>query len=218
MGYYELAREARMQVRRGTGEDKRMWKVRLEDLGIRVGNALVEMGDLKGAARHLQTLRGHESGTEEDRSMHSRLALLYLRLGDVAAAKEHAEQSHENLAGTTTSSILPPLLSMAEGQYDAAVTEWTELRTTCSEQDNAMITQNLAVCLLYTGRLNEARKLLESLVEEGHSFHSLTFNLSTIYELCTEKARALKLDLTEKMAAQSESGAGWEKTNGDFKL
>ncbi len=64
----------------------------------------------------------------------------------------------------------------------------------------------------------QARKLLESLVEEGHSFHGLTFNLSTIYELSTEKARALKLDLTDKVAAQPESEAGWEKANVDFKL
>jgi len=155
MGYYELARAARIEVRKANGEEKTMWKARLRDLGIRVGNALVEMGDLEGAARHLKTLRGHGVETEEDRSMHSRLALIYLRIGDVAAARGYAEQSQRSQAGNTATSVLRPLLSMTEGQYDAAVEEWRELRDASSEQNTAMNTQNLAVCLLYTGRLNE---------------------------------------------------------------
>jgi hypothetical protein len=54
------------------------------------------------------------------------------------------------------------------------------------------------------------------LVEENSSFHALTFNLSTIYELCTERSRALKIGLAEKIAALPVRGG--EKANGDFKL
>ena len=64
----------------------------------------------------------------------------------------------------------------------------------------------------------QARKLLEGLVDKGNSFHALTFNLSTIYELCTEKSRSLKTGLAEKIAAQPEKGTGWERMNMDFKL
>jgi len=53
------------------------------------------------------------------------------------------------------------------------------------------------------------------LVEEGSSFHALTFNLSTIYELCTERSRALKIGLAEKIAGMGSKG---EKANADFKL
>jgi trafficking protein particle complex subunit 12 len=70
------------------------------------------------------------------------------------------------------------------------------------------------------------------LIEDGNSFHALTFNLSTIYELCTERSRALKIDLAEKVVGiqidsikaglgtegTSEWPAAWEKVNGDFKL
>jgi hypothetical protein len=63
----------------------------------------------------------------------------------------------------------------------------------------------------------QARDLLESLVQEENSFHALTFNLSTIYELCTERSRALKISLAEKVASM-EVKKGWEKVNGDFKL
>lgn len=155
MGYYELAREARGKVRKAKEEERTMWKDRLKDLGIRVGNALVEMGDLEGAARHLKTLTGHGVAEEGDQSMQSRLALLYLRIGDVAAARECAEHTLRSQTGETTISVLRQLLSMAEGEYEIAIDQWTQLRDASSDQDTAMITQNLAVCLLYTGRLSK---------------------------------------------------------------
>jgi hypothetical protein len=39
-----------------------------------------------------------------------------------------------------------------------------------------------------------------------------------MYELSTERARALKLQLAEKVASMEATPSGWEKTNGDFKL
>jgi hypothetical protein len=59
------------------------------------------------------------------------------------------------------------------------------------------------------------------MIEEGHSNHALTFNLSTIYELCTERSRSLKINLAEQVAVIQEGmgvKVGWEKVNGDFKL
>lgn len=50
------------------------------------------------------------------------------------------------------------------------------------------------------------------------SSHTLLFNLSTVYELCTEKHRNMKVKLSERVADMGESQAGWEKTNSDFKL
>lgn len=56
---------------------------------------------------------------------------------------------------------------------------------------------------------------METLIEGGNAFHALTFNLSTIYELCTERSRVLKIGLAERVA---QGQAGWEGGNGDFKL
>ncbi len=67
----------------------------------------------------------------------------------------------------------------------------------------------------------QARTILETLIDDNHSFHALTFNLSTVYELCTERSRAMKISLAEKVAEmQVKQGKkdGWEKVNGDFKL
>lgn len=151
MGYYDLAREARVEVANSTGEVRKSWKERLEDLGVRVGNALVEMGDLDGAARHLESLRLGRSSTDGDEMLRQRIALLYLRIGDVAAAKRFIGEGESG----STMDLLQPLLSMAEGRYEDAVHGWKALREAPSTSCPEMVTQNLAVCLLYTGKPTE---------------------------------------------------------------
>lgn len=143
-GYYDLARDAREQITKTEGDERRIWKERLEDLGVRVGNGLIEMGDFTGAARHFESLRRRDG--RDDVLLDGRLALLYLRLGDVAGARRYVESVKGGNA------VLKPLLSMAEGRYEDAITEWSELR---QSSDSELVTQNLAVCLVYTGRLEE---------------------------------------------------------------
>lgn len=60
--------------------------------------------------------------------------------------------------------------------------------------------------------------MLEGLVESGFSSHTLLFNLCTIYELCTDRSKALKANLAAKVAGMAASAKGWEKSNADFKL
>lgn len=151
MGYYELAREARIEVAKCTREARESWRGRLEDLGVRVGNALVEMGDLEGAARHLESLQLGRSSTAGDEMLRERIALLYLRVGDVATAKRFIGEGESG----STMDLLQPLLSMAEGRYEDAVQGWKALREAPSTLSPEMVTHNLAVCLLYTGKLNE---------------------------------------------------------------
>lgn len=136
-------------MRQGVDKAEReIWKERLADLGIRSVNALVEMGDLDAARRQLESLKG--PGTEGDIDK-LRKALLYLRIGDVGSAKEILNESSQLGEG-----ILKPLLAMAEGRYDEAAAGWRGLlEKTFNRTNESMIAQNLAVCLLYTGQLNE---------------------------------------------------------------
>ena len=69
--------------------------------------------------------------------------------------------------------------------------------------------------------------LLTALVDAGHSFHALTFNLATVYELSSERSRAKKMELAEKVAgsmivdgkSEDREGSVWaERANADFKL
>jgi trafficking protein particle complex subunit 12 len=245
MQYYMLATETRQAILAARSEGDRkevmLWTARLRDLGVRVASVLIEMGDAEAAARHLRTL-DLEPGLEsaDRRRIVGMEALVWFRVGDLRAARrciyrlrgspsvptspsveipswEHEEvQEQENDFPTK---VLSALLKTGEGEFDAAIDEWRALHDAVPEDD--MVVQNLAVCLLYTGRLAEARDMLETLLDEDGSpgaFRSLLFNLCTVYELCTERARDLKVSLTERVAQAPPTDAGWEKATVDFKL
>ncbi|EEQ27869.1 hypothetical protein McanMca71_000361 [Microsporum canis] len=213
-GLYELGLEARRHaIRPDVGlEEKEMWKARLTDLGIRVVNALVEMGDLEAARRFLASMTPPANG--DIRGLHQR-ALLHLRIGDIDSAKDL-------LSGmpSLSTSILDPLLKMAEGKFDDAVAGWNDiLKTYSGTDDEVLIKQNLAVCLLYIGNLKQSREILESLINNHSSFQSLTFNLATVYELCSENSGALKVALAERVSRHPQSEHhNWELPNSHFKI
>lgn len=155
VGYFELARDARRALaalRKAVAEDsesggatlveRQMWEERLVDLGVRVAGALVEMEDLEGAAMHLKTL-----GEGGDRMVGARRALLWLRLGDVEAARGCVVGREEG------DGVVLALGEMADGKYEDAATIWEQL----AERDggNEMYAQNLAVCMLYSGQIDE---------------------------------------------------------------
>ncbi|EEP82507.1 conserved hypothetical protein [Uncinocarpus reesii 1704] len=212
-GLYELSLEARKQILRPEigYEEKNMWKERLNDLGVRVVNTLIEMGDLEAARRSLANMN---TPLENDLAV-MRMALLHLRIGDLEAARLLLETSPRAGGG-----ILGPLLSMAEGRFADAVTEWRSLgESHLGKENETVITQNLAVCLLYIGKLNESKEILESLIGNNKSFQSLTFNLATIYELCSENSGNLKVGLTEQISKQPPSrDINWERPNANFKI
>jgi trafficking protein particle complex subunit 12 len=146
-GLYELAFEARKESMQPTLDDteKQVWKDRLSDLGIRTVSALVEMGDLDAARRSLRNL-----GNPEDVRNQARAVLLALRIGDLAFARQTLEHSSVLQDG-----ILNPLTAMSEGSYDEAAIKWKALLEGPVGPIKPMAVQNLAVCLLYTGQLNE---------------------------------------------------------------
>ncbi|GAB1211784.1 hypothetical protein ATERTT37_000908 [Aspergillus terreus] len=202
-GLYEIGLEARREIMRPdlTDEERRIWKERLSDLGIRSVNALIEMGDLNAARRSLASLRTPSTDTETAKL---RKALLYLLIGDLHSAKQVVGDPDE-----AENSIFPPLLSMAEGRYDDAVAGWRALLgREPKRSDESMISQNLA-----------ARQVLEELVRENNSFGSLVFNLSTVYELCSDKSPNMKAELVDVISKQPVTGhTNLDRPNADFKL
>ncbi|KAH9210192.1 hypothetical protein DL95DRAFT_371268 [Leptodontidium sp. 2 PMI_412] len=213
----------------GKGDVEReieLWECRLAELGIRVASALIEMEDLEGATRFLSTLKADPRNPSR---LSIQKALLWLCIGDVEAARACVVQRGEGqIRNTSERNVILALAAMADSEFERAVEIWRTLiegnandeeeEEGEEEGEKAMWRQNLGVCYLYLGRMDEARTLLESLITTSHSFHALTFNLSTIYELCTERSRALKIGLAERVAGLQEGGGGWEKVNGDFKL
>lgn len=241
MSYYELAREARVRIAAALAmhdnSARELWKARLSELGIQVAGALIEMDDMAGAAAHLSNLSSSSSSPSTTTTLASRRidmarALLWLQLGDVDEARAamgsgavqaggdidspFASKNSSN-SGDLAPRVVSALCDMADGEYKTALEAWRTLRE--DAPDDEMIGVNLAVCLLYVGQMQEGRTVLEELVEAGYSSHTLLFNLSTMYELCTDRAKAMKLNLAQRVADQTPAeGQGWEKTNADFKL
>ncbi|GAO19226.1 hypothetical protein UVI_02060390 [Ustilaginoidea virens] len=216
MSYYDLAREARSHAAKAAAAQRddsasELWKTRLHELGVKVAGALIDMDDLSGAAHHLDTLKDGGDG-----KIALSKALLWLHLGDVDKAKGCARQCGTDIGAAVTERIILALCHMADDEYEAALETWQGLKGDLPGDE--MVGVNAAVCLLYLGRMQEGRDVLEALVESGFSSRTLLFNLSTMYELCTEKHRGLKTELAERAAGMEESATGWEKTNADFKL
>lgn len=230
MGYYDLAREARAQVAEAlAGHDNsasEVWKDRLVELGVKVAGALVEMDDLAGARDHLAGLKDLPDG-----KLSMARALLWLHLGDTAAARRCVQE------GDSGERVITALCAVADGKYEAALAMWKELNEEMEADE--MVAVNMAVCLLYTGKMEEVklpfvlsthsngrvltdalqgREILEGLVDSGLSSHTLLFNLTTMYELCTDRSKTLKGKLAEKVAGMEPTPRGWEKSNADFKL
>ncbi|RFU76248.1 hypothetical protein TARUN_5995 [Trichoderma arundinaceum] len=232
MSYHDLAREARDHVRKASlshdNTARELWKSRLHELGIKVAGALIEMDDLSGAAHHLSSLKDRGDG-----KLALSKALLWLHLGDTRNAKSCASQCADD--AEDAEKIILALCDMADSNYESALQKWQEFDGSTTDE---MIGVNQSVCLIYLGRIQEVssvdtgwiweaavlicvsqgRTMLEKLVDSGLSSHTLLFNLSTTYELCSERNRILKARLTEKVANMEESPFGWEKTNADFKL
>lgn len=213
MALYALSAEtrARMKEARTAGNEAAvvLWNARLHDLGLRVADTLVEMGELETATRHLDTL---QDANVDDLAY--RKALLRLRIGDVGGAR-WLMASIEN---GTIKDTLNALLAVANDDTVAATTQWEALSS--SQPDDAAFASNLAVGMLYAGKMVEARRLLETLLEKHHAFPGLLFNLGTVYELSSDRAGAMKAALAEKMAGRDPmtSTGGWERANFEFKL
>lgn len=161
MGYYDLAREARLILtalkksrveKEGLGVEAEisMWEDRLAELGVRVASALVEMEDLEGATRFLGTLKS-SANAETALRLNLQKALLWLSLGDIEAARKCVTEGE----ASNEVNVILALAHMADADFEAARQAWeTLVESEGSEGEKAMWKQNLGVCLLYLGRMD----------------------------------------------------------------
>ncbi|KAI5360826.1 Putative tetratricopeptide-like helical domain superfamily [Septoria linicola] len=213
MALYALASEVRANIRLARRDedaaDVELWNARLHDLGLRVCDALVERGELETATKHLETLTDVDAD-----ELAYRKALLRLRVGDIAGTRQCAKQLQDDARRKT----FEALLEVADGKHENAVTIWKALIEEYPGHEQFAL--NAAVSLFYTGHIAAAGDMLESLAQEVPAFPTLLFNLSTIYELCTERAPEKKLALVQQAASRQPGPAtgGWEHATFEFKL
>lgn len=213
---YDLGAECREYLTSPTlsDEQRKVWTARLDEIGLRVVNALVEMGDIDCARRTMDATK--PSSRDQLSVWYFRKVTLCLRMGLI----EEAQSLINNIeCPAAQKAILQSLIAVAEERFDAAA---DLLKQPGVEQDAslaALAKQNLAVVSLYQGNIQQAKEILETLVDEGHSFQTLTINMATVYDLTTDKARESKMGLAEKIAqGQKQAQKARPFTNADFKL
>ncbi|KAK1067824.1 hypothetical protein LTR74_006101 [Friedmanniomyces endolithicus] len=187
---YVLAGEARAHLKQThMDEDERehaLWSERLQDLGLRVADALVEMGELETAERHLDSL----TDVELDEVTY-RKAMLRIHIGDISGAEHYLDQ----LESGNKEATLEILLKMADGQD--ANSSWQDLLEQCSDDD--MVANNLAVSSLYAGNIMDARRILERTLSRSPASAGILLNINTVYELCSQRAIDHQADLADPM-------------------
>lgn len=213
MALYNLASEVRVHLRHARSiqnEDEIvLWTARLHDIGLRVSDALVEMGELETAARHLDTL-----SDVDPQELAYRKSLLRIRVGDIAGSRKCAEALSDGLRKKG----FEALLQVADGDYSDAVDSWQSLMEEYPGHEQFAL--NAATSLLYTGHIASARDVLEDLAKDLPLFPTLLFNLSTVYELCSERAMERKIALSQQAAEKrpGPNSGGWERSTFEFKL
>ena len=181
----------------------------------------------------------------------SRRALVYLAQGDIDAAARciHNAPSSSSASIDFHKPLLTALTAVAEGQYAEAADQLRSLLTTRKDEDkgtsgakqhhDAIIQQNLAICLFYTGHVEDTVRLLGGLVDgddhedtddaggregeaeaedkgkggeeggRGRSFNTLLFNLATCFELTSEKAGVRKVELADRVMGRLRREENW---------
>ncbi|KAF9129995.1 hypothetical protein BGX30_013685 [Mortierella sp. GBA39] len=173
----------------------KQWQDIAGQLHLMVLNYLVELKDYPAATKHARDL---SRKYPRDVNFQSGLGRLYLQLGDLVRAEEvfkevetmvkshrsEAEQAHFRLQLTMNQA----LLAVTQGQWMSAKAAFEEVLA--QEPENLAATNNLAVCELYAGQLNEAiprvEKLMFAYPTSAGTSEPLVFNMATLYELRTE--------------------------------
>jgi trafficking protein particle complex subunit 12 len=213
---YDLGTECRewLAVASLTPNQRQIWSARLEEIGLRVVNALIEMDDFDCAKRTLDSLRPAES--QDSSVWQMRKFLLCLKMGLVREASSAVDLIH---AEASEKAIFDALLAISEDDFETAVSLLSNPELSVDSNLLALARQNLAVAYLYKGDIINAREILETLIDANQSFRSLTVNLATVYDLTTDRSRDLKLAIAERISEQQQrSKYARNFSNADFKL
>ncbi|ODN05233.1 Trafficking protein particle complex subunit 12 [Orchesella cincta] len=164
-----------------------IWKKREIRILYSLTNAFLLAKDFSNALKHLSALR--EKDTERNAQLTSAIGRLFLQFGDLTTAQTYFKEA----AGIRSSNseldrvenlVDAALYYIAQGVYTDAFGLLKEALVI--QPDNFMITNNMAVCLLYMGRVKESLALMETTVRNNTPQllqENVILNLSTIYEL-----------------------------------
>lgn len=203
----EIMLEEKSEERRAVGIE--MWKQRERQVLYSLVNCCVLHQDFESAVKCLDMLREVEI-RENLASLHAAYGRVYLQLGNLGLADSSFSAAAEARDPADTGGQLDQLLDSAflavgQGQFQVALERFLgaeQLVGSMSEgaerqQRAKMISNNVAVCLLYVGSLKEGLERLQQEVTRDPSNiqGNMMLNLCTLYELESSYAMQKKIGM-----------------------
>ena len=145
------------------------------------------MQDFSGAVVYLSELI--QKDTAHEMQLKSSLGRLFLQFGDIASAQRYfamATELCDQASDVDRADVLADagLLAIGQNNYAQALKCFQDALTI--QPENYMLVNNVAVCLVYLGRVKDALSLMETTVKQNTPQllqENVILNLSTIYEL-----------------------------------
>lgn len=143
---------------------------------------------------------------ETSRTLYSTWGRIFLQCGDVfGAERKFSEARRIRVAGHSTDSdvrdfVDKGLIAVAQNDFKEALTFFQ--KALAIQTTNALILNNIAVCLLYLGRQKDAIDKFEQAIranEPNAVSESLVLNLCTLYELESSNDVSKKLALLKQI-------------------
>lgn len=180
-----------------------LWSERRKRVLFSVINCAVYAKDYELAVKTLLPIVEEAEAQGNGRPLRSALGRLLLQLGDVAGAEHHFAIARRLGTGTKVDEVCElidrGLVAVAQNAFREALAFFrTALQL---DPSNVLVSNNVAVCLLYLGRLREALKVAEEAIEANPALalhESVLLNVCTLYELrsaCRARSKVAMLRL-----------------------
>jgi len=192
--------EAKPEEREGA---RRRWRGRERQILSSLVNCSMSVGDYESAVKCLDMLAEVEEEGKQA-TLKSAYGRLYLQLGNLELADKYFAEaaklrsgSEQELEGLLDSAFL----AVGQGQFDLALERFQAAAGLSGGGEggghSAAITNNIAVCLLYVGKLKEGLQLLEANItsDQANMQASPLLNLCTLYELESSYASQKKIGM-----------------------
>lgn len=156
--------------------------------------------------KRLTTTKGINNDTM--RLLYSSWGRIYLQCGDVFGAERKFSEARRIRVTNTTESesrdfIDRGLIAVAQNDFKEAYTFFQ--KSLAINPTNALVLNNMGVCLLYLGKQKDAISLFERAItanEQRMNGESLILNLCTLYELESNNDVSKKLSLLKQINRQ----------------
>ncbi|KAH7973393.1 hypothetical protein HPB49_000661 [Dermacentor silvarum] len=188
----------------------KLWEDRECRIYFAILNCVLNQKDYIVAIKVARILLEKNSGRKAQ--LHSALGRIYLQLGDVETAQSHFHKAEALYHGMALEGRLEILIN--KGTMALALNRYAEAYHFYEEASklqpkNPLFINNMAVCLLYLGRLSESVHLLESTMHGDPALclhEGYLFNVCTLYELQSSEAVAKKRNMLRLVAKHAGDG------------